>query len=173
MTYVVGAAAVLAVLVFLFVRKSRHYGRIFSDTHYTEIARWVAGMIGRHPVEEPSPADGTAVVTSAGLALAYTSVVNEGRRSVHFSVSQAGSYTTGAVGRRVLFLLIRLLHQNRCEANLFQAESTVYHAVFSMPVDTPWTVASVEAVVSDVANCPPRVIHDLPIAQQTVADARP
>ena len=173
MTYAIGATAILAVLAFLLVRKSRRYGRIFSDTHYTEIVRWASGMSGRLPVEEPSPESGTAVVTSAGLALAYTSVVNEGRRSVHFSISQAGGYTTGAVGRRILFLLIRLLHQNRCEANLFQAESTVYHGVFSMPAEAPWVVAPVEAVVSDVANCPPEAIQALPIARQIAVAARP
>ncbi len=173
MTYLAGAVAILAVVAFLLVRKSRYYGRIFGDEHYAEIARWASGRIGRHPVEGPSIEDGTAVVTSAALALAYTSEVNGGRRSVHFSVSQAGGYTTGAVGRRVLFLLIRLLHRNRCEANLFQAESTVYHAVFSMPADAPWMVAPVEAVVADVVNCPPPVLQALPIAQQISADARP
>ena len=173
MTYIVGTTAVLAVLAFLLVRRSRYYGRIYSDTHYAEIAQWASGMIGRHPVAEPSAENGTAVVTSAGLVLAYTSVVNEGRRSVHFSVSQAGGYTTGAVGRRVLFLLIRLLHQNRCEAHLSQGESTVYHAVFTMPVDAAWAVEAVEAVVTDMANCPPQVLQALPIVQQTATTARP
>ena len=174
MTYAVGAIVVLAIAAFLLVRKSRYYGRIFGEAHYAEIVRWASAMIiGRHPVEEPSTTDGTAVVTSAGVALAYTSVVNEGRRSVHFSVGQTGGYTTGAVGRRVLFLLIRLLHQNRCEAHLFQAESTVYHAVFSMPADAPWTLAPAETAVGDAANCPPQVFQALPIAQQTVADAHP
>ena len=173
MTYVVGAIVVFAVLAFLLGRKSRHYGRIFNDAHYAEIVRWASEVIGRHPVEEPSAENGTTLLTNAGLALAYTSVTNAGRRSIHFSVSQAGSHTTAAVGRRVLFLLIRLLHQNRCEANLFQAESTVYHAVFSLPADTLWTVAPMEAVVADMANCPPQVIHNLPVARQTVAGSPP
>ena len=173
MTYIVGATAVLAVLAFLLVRKSRYYGRIYSDAHYAEIARWASGMIGRHPVEEPSTENGTAVVTSAGLALAYTSVVNEDKRSVRFAVSQAGGYTTGAVGRRVLFLLIRLLHQNRCEANLSQGESTVFHAVFTLPADAPWSVVPVEAAVGDLTHCPPQILQTLPIVQQTAAADRP
>ncbi len=164
MTYAVGAVVVLMVAAFLLVRKSRYYRRIFSDAHYAEIAGWTSRMVARHPVEEPSPEDGTALLTSAGLALAYTSHTSEGRRSLHFSVSQARGYTTGAVGRRVLFLWIRLLHRNRCEANLFQAESTVYHAVFSMPADAAWVLAPVADAVADVANCPPLPIETLPVA---------
>ena len=168
MTYIVGTLTVLGIVAFLFVRKSRYYARIFSDAHYAEIATWASRMITQHLVAEPSTENGTAVLTSAGLALAYTSEVSEGKRTIHFSVSQAGSYTTGAVGRRVLLLLIRLLHQNRCEASLFQAKSTVYHAVFSLPADVSWLLAPVGAVVADLANCPSLPIETLPIAQQAV-----
>ena len=173
MTYFVGAIVILAAAVFLLVQKSRYYHRIFGNAHYSEIVSWASEVLALHPVEEPTTANGTAKVTSAGLALAYTSEVKEGRRSVHFSVSQVVGYTTGAVGNRVLFLLIRLLHKNRCEAHLSQAKSTVYHAVFSMPADVPWVLAPVGDVVTDMAHCSSLPIVPMPAAPPTATDTAP
>jgi hypothetical protein len=165
MPYAIVAIAVLVVVAFVMVRSARYYRRIYSEEHYAEIAAWASEAIDRHSVEEPSVDDGTLAVTSAGLLLAYTSDIDEGDRSVHFSVSQDGRYTTGAVGGRVLFLLIRLLHRNRCEAQLFRTESAVHHAVFTMPAARTWRVESPEAVVADMAMYRP-----LPIRQENLAE---
>ena len=98
MPYAIVAIAVLVIVAFVILRRSRYYRSIFSEDHYAEIADWASKVIGRHPVAESSVDEGTLVATSAGLVLAYTSNINEGNRSVHFSVSQQGRYTTGAVG---------------------------------------------------------------------------
>lgn len=169
MPYAIGAIAVLVIVAFVIVRKSRYYRSLFNEEHYAEIAEWASEVIDRHPVEEPSIDDGTAVVTRAGLALAYTSDDDEGNRSIHFSVSQHGRYTTGAVGGRVLFLLIRLLHRNECEANLFRTESAVHHAIFTIPADRTWEVESVEAAVADMALYQPLPIDSVNLAQEAAA----
>ncbi len=169
MLYAIGAIAVLVIVAFAIVRSSRYHRRIFNEEHYAQIAEWASEVIDRHPVEESSFQDGTLVVTSAGLALAYTSSNDEGDRSIHFSMSQQGRYTTSAVGGRVLFLLIRLLHRNKCDANLFRTESAVHHAIFTMPADRTWEVESVEAAVADMAIYQPLPIERVNVAQKIAA----
>jgi len=166
MRHIIGPIIFLAIIVLVVVRKSRYYRKVFNDDHYGEIARWASGVIEKHPVENPSEEDGTALLTSAGLTLLYTSEITDGDRVVHFSVSQRTGHTTHAVGNRVLFLLIGLLHKNKCEANLFKTQTTVHHAVFTMPADTAWVTESAEAVVREMRNCP-----ELPI--ETVELPRP
>jgi hypothetical protein len=174
MPYAIAAIAVLVIVAFVILRSRGYYGSIFSDDHYAEIAYWASKVIGRHPVEESSVDDGTLLITSAGLVLAYTSDIDEGNRSVHFSVSQQGRYTTGAVGGRVLFLLIRLLHRNECEASLFRTESAVHHAVFRMPAGRRCEVESVDAAVADMAMYQPLPIEHVSLAQEAAAgDATP
>jgi hypothetical protein len=163
MPYAITALFVIAIIaVWVVNRKSRYYGRIFNDAHYAEVASWAASVLKRHPVTEPSMDDGTALLTSAGLALAYTSDIDEGNRCIHFSISQAGRYTTGAVGGRFIFLLIRLLNKNKCEANIFRTPSTVHHVEFAMPENTEWVIENQAKVVSDMENYQP-----LPIAGAT------
>ncbi len=166
MPFAIAAIALTVVVAVMLFRRSRYYRRLFSDEHYAEVAEWASSVIDRHPVEESAIEDGTAVVTSAGLLLAYTSVDDEGDRSIHFSVSQRGSHTSAAVGGRVLFLLIRLLHRNECEANLFRTESTVHHAIFRMPAQVPWKVGAAEAAVADMAMYQPLPIERVNIAEE-------
>jgi len=167
MPYATTALVVLVIvaIVLWMSRRSRLYRRIFNDDHYAEIARWASKVIGIHPVESPSIDDGTAVVTSAGVALAYTSSVDDdGNRSIHFSVSQQGGTTTRAVGGRVLFLLVRLLHTNNSKSELFASESTVHHVIFTMRADKTWEVQPVTATVADMAHYLPQ-----PVARVNVA----
>ena len=166
MTYVIVATVMIAIVVLWVVRRSRYYGKIFSDSHYAEVAFWAARMIDRHPVKESSMANGTALMTDAGLAIAYTSEINQGDRSIHFSISQAGGYTTGAVGGKFVFLLIRLLNKNKCKANIFKTDSTVHHAVFEMPVSENWILEDLAHVVSDMKGYQPLPITKVSQAQQ-------
>jgi len=165
MRHIIGPIIFLAIIVIVVVRKSRYYRKVFTDDHFGEIARWASRVIEKHPVVDPSEEDGTAFLTSAGLTLLYTSEVTDGDRVVHFSVSQRTGYTTHAVGNRVLFLLIRLLRNNKCEANLFRTQSSVHHAVFTIPADTAWAVESAEAVVRDLENCPELPIENVELPQ--------
>ena len=165
MRHIIGPIIFLAIIVFVVVRRSRYYRKVYTDDHFDEIARWASGVIEKHPVEDPSEDDGTAFLTSAGLTLLYTSEVTDGDRVVHFSVSQRTGYTTHAVGNRVLFLLIRLLRNNKCEANLFRTQTSVHHAVFSMPADTAWVIEPAEDVVRDMENCPELPIENVKLPQ--------
>lgn len=101
------------------------------------------------------------------MVVAYTSAVNdEGQRSIHFSISQGG-YTTAAVGGRFVFLLLRLLHQNVCSANLYKTETTVHHAVFSIPLDQELKIETTANVVADMRNYQDLQISTVSMSQQS------
>ncbi|KPK87704.1 hypothetical protein AMJ80_11820 [bacterium SM23_31] len=171
MAYVIGIIVFVIVIVLIYVTsKSRYYGKIFSPEHYDEIFEWATFVLLMHPVKESSFEDGSAILTKAKIALAYTSGVDDGIRTIHFSISQGGGYTTQAVGNRMIFLLIRLLHKNQCQANFFQTESTVHHAVFSMPETKEWITSDKDAVIADMENCQRVPVQTISVPQQ---DAEP
>lgn len=173
MSYVIGAVVVVIVAAILIAKKSRDYRKIFNDDHYEEVAEWAKKVLDIYPVEESSLDNGTALQTNAGLAIAYTSRIDEGRRSVHFSISQTSGYTTGAVGGRFVFLLIRLLNKNKSEANLFRTDSSVHHAVFSLPQDQDWELETVANTLADMKKYQPPPISYINIAQQVDSEGTP
>lgn len=165
MPYVISIVVIISICLVLAVSKSKRYNRIFNDQHYEEIANWVSIVLKKHPIDTSSLEEGTAFITTAGVILAYTSVNNSGNRSVHFSVSQQEGYTTGAVGGRVLFLILRMLHKNQCTANLYTTKSTVHHAEFSMADGLEWETESIELVVADMENYRPLPIEFVDVAE--------
>ena len=51
---------------------------------------------------------------------------------------------------RMVFLLVRLLRENKCEESLFRTQSTVHHAVFAMPDSVEWKVTGKVDVIADM-----------------------
>ena len=74
---------VAGILLWRFIHWYRLGRPIFTDEHYSEVVTWVAGVVARHPVPDASPDDGTAIVTSRGVALSYTSTDREDGRMAH------------------------------------------------------------------------------------------
>ncbi|MBD3331471.1 hypothetical protein GF356_01370 [candidate division GN15 bacterium] len=166
MPYIIIGVIIVAVVAFWALRKSRYYGKIFNQSHYHEVASWVVEVLNIHPVEESSLDDRTAIVSSGGIALAYTSSIDDGNRSIHFSISQAGGYTTGAVGGRFIFLIFQLLNKNKCEANVFKTQSTVHHVVFQMAEGENWVCGDIDEAVSEMDNYQPLPISNVNLAEQ-------
>ncbi len=137
-------------IIISFFMKSRYYQKIFSDEHYLEVAQWALEMLHAHAA--PFTDNQSSTISSAKIALVYTSMVEDGKRAIHFSISQAGRYTTGAVGGRMIYLFIRLLHKNKCESTFYRTESSVYHAVFMVPADMELDLASAETAVEDMKD---------------------
>lgn len=162
---------IIAIIILLVLVAAYHIGvkyratkYIFSSEHYREIIRWVKSVIDKHPIEKPSFKDGSAKLTTGGLALAYTSEVEGNKRVVHFSISKCG-YTPDYIGSRIIFLLVRLLHMNKCEGDLFKTQTTVFHAVFKIPENIPLNTAEENAAIQDMNLYQPLPINMIHVAR--------
>ncbi len=137
--------------------RMRSYGRLFADSHLMEFGealpalkqaamqRVIAG--GERPA--PSPGDGRAMQTSAGLVFVYTVGINPAGKYVHHaSVSIPGQVTAHAVGEMFILLWARLLGVGYDRLALQMSPTTVHHAEFVLdeseqaafarrPVETP------------------------------------
>jgi len=111
---------------------SKYYKSVFNDGHYKEVIDWVRIVIKLNNVPEPNVSDKTAMITSAGLVLAYTRKSENQVDKIHFSVSQGSSATTSAVGGRFVFLFLAIFNQNKCNAQIFKTNSGVHHLELSM-----------------------------------------
>lgn len=132
------AAAGLVIWIALRIRRS---GRLLDDGHFLEVASGVQRLkvaalervivTGEGKVR--SPEDLGSLVTSAGLAMAY-SCTRAGEQFVHhYSMSVAGGYMAHAVGERLMLFVAKVLGV-RFEklALLVAVRSMVYHAEFSL-----------------------------------------
>ena len=125
--------AVLAVIVLWLVPRGRTYDRIFSDEHFQEIAvgmgRVKQGAISLLGAEMDPSADPRTLRTSTGMLIFYTiDRMPEGDFSHHISVSKPGDLTTDAVGRRLTFLVARLVGLQLDRLALGYSQRGVYHA---------------------------------------------
>jgi hypothetical protein len=146
---------VLAVFAVFIVANHRYYQKVFDRKHYTEIANWAIEMLAKGQVEQPSVDDGTAIITRAGVAIAYTRSLDEDGDSMHFSISQMNRHTTHAVGGRIIFLLLTLFNKNKCGADLFYTQSSVHHLILNRSEIAEWQVNSVDRVVSEMDSYQP------------------
>ena len=161
MLYIIAIVILLVIIAAPYIRASYRSSRyVISSEHYREIIRWVKSVIDKHPIEKPSFKDGTAVVTTGGLALAFTSGVEGNDRAIHFSISRCG-HTPDYIGSRVIFLLVRLLHMNKCQGNLYKTQTTVFHAVFKIPENIPFKTAEEDAAIKDMSLYQPLPINTI------------
>jgi hypothetical protein len=137
--------------------RARRYTRVFSDEHWREVARGMAGVkaaalarIIRIEGDEPNTKDDPRVLTtSAGLAIIYTVSERAGRFVHHCSISAIGGPTTHALGGTFTIYVAKLLGLPFAELRCEVAESTVHHAELSL--DAAEHVALVAAPVPDVS----------------------
>ncbi|HEV3191899.1 MAG TPA: hypothetical protein VGY54_15415 [Polyangiaceae bacterium] len=125
---VVGAAAVFF--------RGRMYRRLFSDEHFIEIGRSGAGLKAA-ALESATdgvadgmrgPSDPRMLVTSAGLAIAYTVHKNDLEFIHHCSVGVSGDITAHGVGATFVAFAITLVGLPIHKARFQVGESTVHHA---------------------------------------------
>jgi hypothetical protein len=149
MLYLIIFVSILLVIFAVFIiANSRYYQKIFDRKHYTEIANWAIDMLAKGQVEQPSVDDGTAILTRAEIAIAYTRSIDEDGDSLHFSISQMNRHTTHAVGGRTIFLFLTLFDRNKCDADLFYTKSSVHHPILNRSARLEWQVNSVDRVFS-------------------------
>jgi hypothetical protein len=146
---------VLAIVAIFIIANNRYYQKVFARKHYTEIANWAIDVLAKGQVERPSIDDGTAIMTRAGIAIAYTRSFDEDGDSIHFSISQLNRPTTHAVGGRIIFLLLTLFNKNKCDADLFYTQSSVHHLILNRSIIEEWHVNSVDRVVSGMDSYQP------------------
>ncbi len=147
-----GLAAAAAVGVFLW-RKQRYYGRMFAEAHFREVhGKFLAALRKaeerRGLDEAPSPDNGTAFLSSAGLAVAVTVSEKDGRQTAHVSLSQPGTVTTSTVAGRFGFFLLTALKANRLELFPFFTDSRVHHLILTGNPGA-WQVAPSEEAYRD------------------------
>jgi hypothetical protein len=130
----------VGLIIWHFHRESRYYAKLYHDDHYTEIANWVASVLQKGNIETPALDTGTAIVTSVGVALAYTREQDAEGDSLHFSVNLTDRLTThSAAGRLIGFILI-LLNKNECQGTPFYTKSLVHHLVLTRADIAEWVV---------------------------------
>ncbi len=125
-------------VVWFVVSRNRYYKRIFSVESFREfhgaLLRAVAAAQRQQAEAPPSPDDGTAFVTSSGLAVGVTcSKESSGPQTftiLHISLSQAGQITTHALCSRFGFFVVAMLRDMKGELTPVYSDSGVHHLVF-------------------------------------------
>ncbi len=154
MIWVVCIVIVVLIVAGLWWRSWRrfkaYYQAIFSDTHYEQIAAWIAEVANIPGFSDPQLSDFQQLLTDPGIAVGLSRTTdNEGDR-LHFSFSQRGRHTTGAVGKRMLALTMAMLNCNKCSASLYFTRSGVHHAVLKRSSVEPWITNPVAEAVASV-----------------------
>lgn len=135
----IAAGVLVAGGVALFVARWREHQSLLAESHFRHfhelLVRAIERAEGKPRDKAPSLGDHTAFMTDAGLAVAVTRGANEdGRWSLHISMSQPGKSRTSAVlCSRIGFFVIRMLHRNRAELYPHYTRSGVHHLAFSLP----------------------------------------
>ncbi len=166
MPIIILLSLILLIIIYYIFSKNRYYKLIFSDAHYLEVCRWVIEVIDKHPIAESKLENGTAFKTSFGLILAYTSLSDNGKRIITFSISESSGLTKGAVGGRFIFLLIRLFHKIKCNSNIFRTQSSVHYIEITIDEITLLEMHSADNVLGDMKNYRSMNIQQLNVAQQ-------
>jgi len=128
--------AVVVALVGAFIAsRARYYGRMFSESNFRAfheaLSRAVEVFKGKGADGQPSPEDGSAFVTDAGLAIGVTFSTDEnGFQALHISMSQPGRQTTHSVCSRFGFFAVAMLGGKKAELIPYFTESGVHHLVF-------------------------------------------
>jgi hypothetical protein len=131
---VIAALVVLAAVAY-FARIRRYYGRMFSEDNFREFHKGLSRAMevakGKGPDAVPSPEDGSAFVTGAGLAVGVTFSLDEDETyRLHVSLSQTERPTTHAVSSRFAFFIVAMLGHNKAKLFPYFTESRVHHLVF-------------------------------------------
>lgn len=134
------ALLLVAALIAWIAARGAAYRRIFSDAHLAEVARGVGPLksaaLGRLIASDEdqiaSSTDPRLLLTSAGLALAYTVQPDQDGYVHHYSVSLGGEYTARAVGEAFVLFVAELLGVPFDTLALGVGQSTVHHAEFRL-----------------------------------------
>lgn len=137
MWWILAGLAIMAICGIVW--RLRSYGRLFADSHLMEFGEALPGLKqaamlhvtagGEWPA--PSPGDGRAMATSAGLVFVYTVSINPAGKYVHHaSVSIPGQVTAHAVGEMFILLWARLLGIGYDRLALQMSPTTIHHAEF-------------------------------------------
>jgi hypothetical protein len=132
--WVLGGLAVVGAAVLFF--RGRMYRRLFSNEHFIEIGHCVAGLKAA-ALERATdamadgkwdPSDPRMLVTSAGLAIAYTVHANDPEFIHHCSVGVSGDFTAHGAGATFVAFVMNLVGLPMDKARFQVGESTVHHA---------------------------------------------
>jgi hypothetical protein len=151
---------VLSVIVAYVVSRARAHQRLFADEHFLEVARAATGLkdagIGtlvRSRNDMPrSAADPRTLITSRGVAIAYTVSSRDGAFVHHCSVSQPGSITPGAIGETFSIFVVRLFGLPIEKARLQVGSSMVHHVECTLDADEHEKVVATPVPVVTAAN---------------------
>jgi hypothetical protein len=128
---------VVIVLISYVALRSRYYRTVFSEGNFREFHQKLAAAISRAMCkpshDQPSPNDGTGFATRAGLAVAVTCNSQDGRQTLHVSLSQIGQITTHAVCSRFGFFTTVMFESLNVELSPYYTDSGVHHLVFRFP----------------------------------------
>jgi hypothetical protein len=142
-------------VIWHFCSESHYYKRLYSEEHYTEIAQWVASVLRKGSVDSPSLDDGTAIVTSSAVALAYTRSQDDEGDTLQFSVNLTNRLTThSAAGRLIGFILI-LLNKNACGATPFYTNSLVHYLVLNRESVGEWIINPTDESIAQMSEYVP------------------
>jgi hypothetical protein len=145
--WVLGGLAVAGAAVVFF--RGRMYRRLFSKEHFIEIGHSVASLkaaaLERATDGIPDgmwdPSDPRMLVTSAGLAIAYTVHKNDFEFIHHCSVGVSGDFTAHGAGATFVAFVISLVGLPIHKAVFQVGESTVHHAEATLSAEEHENVA--------------------------------
>jgi hypothetical protein len=132
--WVLGGLMAIAAAVLFF--RGRTYRRLFSDEHFIEIGHSVVSLKAA-ALERATDAiadgmwdrsDPRMLVTSAGLAIAYTVHENDLEFIHHCSVGVSGDFTAHGVGATFVAFVMNLVALPMHKTRFQVGESTVHHA---------------------------------------------
>jgi hypothetical protein len=132
---VISGGLILAIITSFVIFRGRYYRGLFSAESFREfhqgLSKGITAATSKAPNQTPSPDDATAFVTSFGLAAGVTSNIGEdGRQTLHISMSQPGQITTHTVCSRFGFFTIVMFGGLKAELSPYYTESGVHHLVF-------------------------------------------
>jgi hypothetical protein len=135
-------ALVVFVVALYIVKSRRYYKRMFSEANFrafhSGLSKAIEAAKGRDADALPSPENGSAFVTEAGLGVCVTYDTAEGGSEVlTISMSQPGRHTTHAVCSRFGFFALVMLQENKAEFAPFFTQSGVHYLVFQFESRDP------------------------------------
>ncbi len=163
MIYVIIAFAIviLGVIIFFLRGKSKYYGTIYSENHYTEIYDWIKSVVKLDSAEEPSFDNGTAFSSTAGCGFTFSRNVDE-EDTIHIAISQIDTLTTHAVCGRIAFLIVLILNKNKVNVDLYFTESLVHHVILSKKFGDEWITNEINIVMDAMNSSEPLIFRFQP-----------
>jgi len=135
MKILLGGVILLAFFFWKFIwSPGRRYRSLFSDDHYLELLRHVAGLKqaalerGERPMDIPS--DPRAALTRRGVLMFYTIEKLKEATLHHLSISQPSHFLAFAAGGRFLYMILRILGTLDKPISVARSPKGVTHGLF-------------------------------------------